>query len=404
LRTTLIIAKVEAMRGALFILLLCPLLAASALAQGGARPLDAALQSARGEQAAAEAEAARLEKLASQARGDADRLQAQQAAAAQAIEAAEARITTADAELRLASAMVAAHRAQLERKQRPVASLLAGLALMARRPPLLALADRGSTDEFVKVRILLDSTLPAIRRRTRAIAADVAEDERLQDQAAAARTELLRGRKDLVLRRDRFASLERQAEQRSLAAGGKALTVGDVAIAAREEADRIMREQSGGRAARALAETLAAGEALPQRPFAPSGEAFRPPFRYQLPAAAAVSDGLGSVDSSGVRSRGITLETASGSPVAAPADGIVRFSGPFRDFDGVLIIDHGGGWLTLLVNVSSPLRSGQKVGFGDPLGRALGPIQVELSHNGRRFSPALIAGSSQSLSNGAKRG
>lgn len=392
------------MRGALFALLLCPLLAASALAQGGVQPLDAALQSARGEQAAAEAEAARLDKLASQARSEADRLQAEQAAAAQGIEAAESRITTADARLRLAAALMTAHRAQLERQQRPVASLLAGLALMARRPPLLALADRGSTDEFVKVRILLDSTLPAIRRRTRAIAADVAEDERLRGQAAAARAELVRGRQDLVLRRDRFASLERQAEQRSLAAGGKALSVGDVAIAAREEADRLLREQSGGRSARALAEQLAAGGAMPARPFAPASEAFHPPFRYQLPAAAAVSDGLGSVDSSGVRSRGITLETPSGSQLAAPADGVVRFSGPFRDFDGVLIIDHGGGWLSLLVNVSSPLRPGQKVEFGEPLGRALGPIQVELSHNGRRFSPALIAGSSRSLSNRAKRG
>jgi septal ring factor EnvC (AmiA/AmiB activator) len=80
----------------------------------------------------------------------------------------------------------------------------------------------------------------------------------------------------------------------------------------------------------------------------------------------------------------------------------VRFSGPFRDYDGVLIIDHGGGWMSLIVNVSSPLHAGDKVHIGDQIGRALGPLQVELSHNGRRISPALIAGSSQSLSKGMK--
>jgi septal ring factor EnvC (AmiA/AmiB activator) len=380
------------MRAPVLALLLCPMVAASAIAQGSGQPLDAALQSARSEQASAEAEAARLERLASQARGDADRLRAEQAAAAQAIEAAESRITTADVKLRLASELASAHRAELERQQRPVASLLAGLALMARRPPLLALADQGSTDELVKVRILLDSTLPAIRRRTRGIAAGLAEDERLQGQAKAARAELVQSRQDLVMRRHRFAELESQAQQRSLAAGGKALSVGDVAIAAAEEADRILREQSGGKSARALAEQLAAADATPARPFAPVGRPVRPPFRYQLPAAATVSGGLGAVDSSGVRSRGITLDTPSGSAVAVPADGIVRFSGPFRDFDGVVILDHGDGWLSLLVNVSSPLRPGDKVRLGDPLGRALGPIQVELSHNGQRFSPALIAG------------
>ena len=96
--------------------------------------------------------------------------------------------------------------------------------------------------------------------------------------------------------------------------------------------------------------------------------------------------------------------TERGMSVVAPADGTVRFSGPFRDYDGVLILDHGGGWMSLIVNVASPLKPGDKVRLGDPLGRALGPIEVELSHNGQRFSPALIAGSSQTLSKAMKGG
>jgi murein hydrolase activator len=91
-------------------------------------------------------------------------------------------------------------------------------------------------------------------------------------------------------------------------------------------------------------------------------------------------------------------------PVTAPADGIVKFSGPFRDYDGVLIIDHGGGWLSLIVNVTSSFHAGERVQLGQDVGRALGPLQVELSQNGRRISPALIAGSSESLSNKAKGG
>ena len=93
-------------------------------------------------------------------------MRAEQAASAQNIEAAEARITAADMQLRLASAYVAVHRQLLAGEQRPVSSLLAGLAVMGRRPPLLAIADQGSADELVKVRILLDSTLPVIRART----------------------------------------------------------------------------------------------------------------------------------------------------------------------------------------------------------------------------------------------
>jgi len=82
----------------------------------------------------------------------------------------------------------------------------------------------------------------------------------------------------------------------------------------------------------------------------------------------------------------------------------VKYSGPFRDYDGLLIIDHGRGWLSLLVNVGSTLKVGDRIRLGEPIGRALGPLQVELSQNGRRISPALIAGSSQSLSKSAKGG
>ena len=392
------------MRRAVLALLLTPLLAASAPAQPQAQTLEQALKQAQAEQASADAQTARLEQAAASARGEADRLRAQEAAAAQAIDAAEARITAADAQFRLASAYVAANRQRLAEQQRPVSSLLAGLAVMARRPPLFALADGGGTDEFVKVSVLLDSTLPVIRARTRALSGQLGEAQRLEAAALLARAELVRSRQGLAARRQQFAALEQQAMNRSLAAGGAALDTGDVAIAAAEQVERLRAEQSGDRSARALAALLASEEPAPPRPFAPAGPEPGPPFAYALPVSAPVVEGLGAVDDSGVRSRGISFATGRGTPVSAPADGVVRFSGPFRDYDGVLILDHGRGWMSLIVNVSSELKPGDRVHLGDPLGRALGPIEVELSHNGQRFSPALIAGSSQTLSKAMKGG
>src|SRR6476659_11301549 len=162
------------------VLLLCPLLVGSALAQSGGQPLDAPLRAALAEQASAEAQTEKLQRAAEQATDEADRLHAQQAAAAQAIDAAEARIGAANARLQLASAYVASHRQQLAAEQQPVSSLLAGLATMARRPPLLVLASRGGTDELVKVRLLLDSTLPMIRARTSRLSAELQQGERLK--------------------------------------------------------------------------------------------------------------------------------------------------------------------------------------------------------------------------------
>src|SRR5436305_13536617 len=152
-----------------FLMALPLLAAASAPVQPAGVPLDSELQQARADQSAAEAEAAKLERVAAQAQGEAERLRAEQAAAAQNIEAGEARITAADTQLRLASAYVAAHRQRLAEEQQPAASLVAGLAIMAERPPLLAIAGENNADELVKVRILLDATLPVIRSRTAAL-------------------------------------------------------------------------------------------------------------------------------------------------------------------------------------------------------------------------------------------
>jgi septal ring factor EnvC (AmiA/AmiB activator) len=392
------------MRRALLVFMLCPLLAGSALAQAGGQPLDAELKSALADQAVTDAQTARLERAASQAKGEADRLHADQAAAAQAIDAAEARIGAADARLRLASAYVAAFRQRLAVEQQPVAALLAGLATMAQRPPLLALADRGGTDELVEIRLLLDSTMPVIRSRTSRLSAQLAEGQRLQQSAVAARSELGRSRDVLLQRRQRYAALEQKAVERSLVSGGQALAAGDTSMAVGESVEKLRGEEAGSQSIRAVASQQAAEDAAPPSPFPPDSPTPNPPFAYQLPAPAPVTAGVNSVSDSGVQSRGLALATYRGAPVSAPANGTVKYSGPFRGYDGVLIIDHGRGWLSLIVNVASALHPGDKVRLGDPVGRALGPLEVELSQNGRRISPALIAGSSASLSKAPKGG
>ncbi|HUE79692.1 MAG TPA: peptidoglycan DD-metalloendopeptidase family protein [Sphingomicrobium sp.] len=387
------------------LLLAVPLtIAASAPVQPASETIDQALKRARSEARAADIEVRRLEQAAGRARGEAARLRALQSAAAGAILAAEARISAADAERRMIAAQLAARRQRLQQQQQPVASLLAGLVMMARRPPLLALASDSSMEEFVRVRLLLDSSLPVIRERTAALSAELAEGQRLESAAIAAREALARSRDELAGRRREFAQLEARALRSAALSGSAAIGAGDVALAMGEDIEKLAGEARRSRSAAQVAAELAALGPAPARPGPAEGRPPRPPLSYRLPADARVVEGLGEVSPSGVRSRGLTLATRRGAEVTVPAAGIIRFAGPFRDYDGIAIIDHGGGWMSLIINVASQLRPGTRVAVGDRLGRALGPLGVELSQNGRHASPALIAGSSASLSNGAKGG
>ena len=384
-----------------------PLLAAMASmgpAQSTGGGLEADARRAMAEARAAEAQYQRLQKIAEGARDDLQRLRAQQAASAEAIAAAEARISAADANARLIGSQLAERRQRLQREQAPATALLGGLAVMAERPPLLAILDQGSTQEFVRVRLLLDSTLPVIRARTASLRAELDRGRELQTAAEKARTELVASRNTLAERRRDFTKLEAEALKIANERGSEALGVGDVALARGEEAARLSSEAQRRSQARTIAAELARLPAPPARPNSSGESVSGVPFPYVLPSGAPVIEGLGAVAPNGVRSRGLTLSTARGASVAVPASGTIRFAGPFRSYDAVVIIEHEGGWLSLILNVASPLRPGQKVEIGQPLGRALGRIGVELSRNGRHVSPAIIAGSSQSLSKSPKRG
>ena len=118
------------------------------------------------------------------------------------------------------------------------------------------------------------------------------------------------------------------------------------------------------------------------------------PFTYRLPASGRVTQGVGSLTLDGVRARGLVVAVRRGAAVAVPADGTVVFDGPLRGRDGVVVIDHGGGWRSLLTGVRTGFERGDSVAAGAALGTALGPVGVELWEGRTPRSPALIARSS----------
>ncbi|HVF37375.1 MAG TPA: peptidoglycan DD-metalloendopeptidase family protein [Sphingomicrobium sp.] len=361
---------------------------------------DGALERAQRESREAEHRLAELERDARKASDEASRLRAQRAAAAAAIEAAEARISQSSAVLRLAKARAKLGEQRLARKRAPLAALIAGLATMGRQPPLLALADRGSVEEMVRVRALLDSTMPVIERRSAGLRRDLAEQRKATEAAARAQSELAQNRRRLSERQRHFAELEAGASGRALRLEQQAFGAGERVLASSEALESESSEASERAAARRQAAMLAALPLAPARPM--RGDSALPPqdFDYSLPAEAQLLDGLGSVGPTGIASRGLRMATGGGTAVIVPADGIIRFAAPFRSQDGVVVIDHGSGWTSLLLGVASNRQRGEKVRRGEQLGRALGPIGVELRNRGSPVSPAFIAASSVALSNG----
>jgi septal ring factor EnvC (AmiA/AmiB activator) len=358
----------------------------------------ARLATAQREASAAAARADMLARRAAGERNAADRARIEEASLAARVTAAAAELAGAKARAALVDQRLAGQRARLGGAQAPVARLLAALQSLARRPTVVAIAQPGSVDDLVHVRAVLGSALPVVRARTAAVRADVVRMRSLQASAAAAAEALARTRAKLETDRVALATLEATHRQRSRALGRGAMGEADRALALGEQArdlvDRMTEEGSAATTAIDLAaidgprpRPVAAGSVVPD---APRGV-------YRLAVRGRLVTGFDEVSVSGVRSRGLTFAVAPAAPVVAPAAGVVRYAGRFRAYGVVVIVDHGGGWTSLIAGLGeTAVKVGTPVAMGAPIGRAPTVdeprITVELRRRGRPIDMAALVG------------
>lgn len=322
--------------------------------------------------------AARSAQLEQDAAREADRaVQARVEAAAVAARVAQARADIAAGEARAAivARLLADDRARLAERQAPIALLLAALESFARRPALIAMVEPGSIDDVVHVRAVLASSFPVIAMRTAGLRADLARIRTLQASAVLAARALTEGRVRLERQRGVLAAIEDTHRRRSRALGRTALVESDRAIGLGERARDIvdlMGQINDQAATRVALAGLPAPLARPGPPAAtallPAGD--RPPV-YVLPVTGRLVTGLGELSDAGVRSRGLTFDVASGATVVAPAAGRIAYAARFRGYGVVVIIDHGGGWTSLIAGLGETgIAAGASVTQRQLLGRA----------------------------------
>lgn len=91
--------------------------------------------------------------------------------------------------------------------------------------------------------------------------------------------------------------------------------------------------------------------------------------RLSRPVTGQIITSYGNELSKGVTSKGIVIKTRAQAQVIAPYDGSVIFSGPFKGYGNLIIIDHSNGYISLLAGLEiSDAQTGQMVLAGEPLG------------------------------------
>ncbi|MGN6287914.1 MAG: murein hydrolase activator EnvC family protein [Sphingopyxis terrae] len=398
------------MRAALLVIAAFAAIAGGALALAQSDVFDPAaiaarerqqLLTAKAQSAAALQRSAVLEAQASAARDEADRLKKRSAALAARIQSAEADIDAAEARVALVSRRLADQQTRLAEQQQPLLALTASLQQLSRRPPVSVLAQPGSLRDMVHARAVLDAVMPVIQERTAGVRQELARLRTTQQQQRVALQALSASKAQLAERRDALTRLENEGRLRSrdlmssaqleadraLGLGEKARDIVDLMDAL--EADAAVRGELAdlsGPLPRPADPASATPQAAPVAPAA-SRDADLGAGAYRLPVVGRIVAGLGEVNDSGVRSRGITVATQPGGQVVAPAAGRVSFAGDYRGYGKIVIIDHGGGWTSLITGmIALSVSVGDTLDAGAPVGRAGSDdsrITVELRRAGR---------------------
>jgi len=372
-----------------------------------------ALRAALAESRAAEARSARLERAASSARDAAERTAREAAALAGRIQQAEAAIAVAEMRLAVATRERAILREQLGREQQPVVHLTAALQQLSRRPLALSVLRPGSVKETVYLRAMIDSAVPQIQARTAGLRARLAQSRRLREEALAAAEQLRAGQGRLTERRSELAALETRQRLASRAASGSADREAERALALAEEArdlDDLVAELNRAGGLRARLAALPGPLLRPARPEdarlarvddLPPQESFEPepsaaaPAPYLLPVTGRTVLGFGVPQGSGT-STGLTLAPRPGAQVMAPAAGRVAFAGPYRGYGRIVIIEHRGGWTSLVTGLArTDVAVGEQLVAGAPLGiaaQAQPAITLELRRDGAPVNPLRFVG------------
>lgn len=360
-----------------------------------------AMAEAQAEGAAARSRAEVLEAGAARATEAVTRTAQEAAAVAARIQQAEAGRAANEARIRLIDRQRANLRARLAQRQRPVMQLTAALQRLSRRPAVLSLLRPGSVRDTMYMRALLETMLPDVERRTAALRAEIARGRSLQQEARRASAALRASEQELGMRRQALAALETRQRLASREASGVADREAERALALAEQArdlGGLVRQLDAAGLVRVSLARLPGPLVRPARPedsqvtaVTAQPELARGLGRYQLPLAGRLVAGFGDLQPGLPRSRGISIAARAGAQAVAPAAGRVAFAGPYRGYGNIVIIEHPGGWTTLVTGLGQlDAQIGQRLVAGSPLGVA-GPgkplVGLELRRNGEPVNP-----------------
>ena len=396
---------------------LCALMLLGAASAANAQNTDE-LEGVQQELDAGRKQAEALEKKAANLGKEVADLQAALITAAANVQKREKEVSEIENTLATLGETEAEKAAALSRGRADLSATLVALQRLSTMPrQALLFSDQPPIDMARSAR-LLSVVTPVLNARARALQSELNDIQSLRQEMALRRDDLTAALAELAGENQRLSTLvaKKAKQQKSTmketdASKQRLQRLADQAKNLQDLIKRLEETEKAAPTVTAPAAEPDAGDdtqiaALPPAPTRQDKPADFRNFPKSLakltsPASGPVVSRFGAETDTGTM-KGVEIETRPGAQIVATFDGQIVFQGPFRGYGQILIIEHGGGYHTVLAGFDRVLvEVGQWLKAGEPLGRmgASGRTEdgtesgrprlyVELRHDGEPVDPA----------------
>lgn len=290
---------------------------------------------------------------------------------------------------------------KLDQDRVATSKLITALERIRRVPPQALIARPEAPLKTAQSAMLLSDIIPVLTQKAQELQNDLKRQDEISAQLKEQKDKALARSEELNAEQKQIASLLNQREdlykQTRQDFKVQEIEVQKISRQSRNLKDLVekLEDKKAQEAARAAAREQAR-EAVRQASIVNAPVKMPAIGSPRLPISGVIKTRYQDTDKFGAKSEGIRIEGRSAALVVAPMAGIIRFAGPFKNYDNMAIIEHEDGYHSLIAGLEKvDALVGQSVNAGEPLGKlksttngAKPALYYELRYKGRAIDPA----------------
>lgn len=281
----------------------------------------------------------------------------------------------------------------LSKDRKQIAGLVLALERIRRVPPEALLARPKAPYETAQSAMLMSDIIPTLNKRAERLKANLSELTIISENLAKDKEKALHSSKSLLEEHEKLAILIKQREniyaQTKQDYSQQQKAVLKISTQAKNLKDLVERLEKDKKRRQARLSTKKAVLSKPRTVIPDAGKA-------RLPIAGVIQVAFNEKNTLGAESKGLEIEGRPGALVTAPMGGVIRFTGPFKRYGNLIIIEHKNGFHSLIAGLEKiNTKLGRTVKAGEPIGllqskdntQEKAMLYYELRKNGKPINP-----------------